>query len=147
MPNSAHTDGTLVSGSLTVVLVVFAIAVGGLLAAAVAGATHKGTHHYYHHGIGDFGDADAFVHPFLAEVIGTSRTTYVAYGFWGFQPYFHSAPEQQDDDTHNHLNIHLGSVRERDTFASVRVPQTGMDHHHHTCGNGDCYSASGSAEE
>jgi hypothetical protein len=129
------------------VLVVAALALGALVTATVADATHKGTHHYYHHGIGDFGDADAFVHPFLAEVNGTSRTTYVAWGYWGGQPYWHSSPEHQDDDTHNHLNIYLGSTHERDTFASVRVPQTGMDHHHHTCGNGDCYTASASGEE
>jgi hypothetical protein len=127
--------------------VLAALFLGGLGTAATAQATHKGTHDYYHHGIGDFGDADAFVHPFLAEVNGTSRTTYVAYGYWGRQPYWHSSPEQQDDDTHNHLNIYLGAVRERDTFASVRVPQTGMAHHHHTCGDGDCSIASGSGEE
>jgi hypothetical protein len=72
--------GTSVSAPLAAILVATALTLGAMLTATVAGATHKGTHHYYHHGIGDFGDADAFVHPFLAEVSGTSRTTYVAYG-------------------------------------------------------------------
>ena len=130
-----------------VLLVTAALAVGSLIAATVADATHKHTTHQYAHGIGDFGDADAFVHPFLASTNGTSRDTYVAYGYCCGQPYWHSSPEQHDNDTHNHLNIYTGSVPERHTFASVRVPQTGMDHHHHTCGDGDCYMASGSGEE
>ena len=117
-----------------------------MVAAQAVDATHKGTHHYYHHGIGDFGDGDHYVHPFVAEVSGTWRTTYVTYGLWGGEPYYH-APEQVDGDAHNHMDVGLGSKRERDTFASVRVPQTGMDHHHHTCGDGDCLTASGSGEE
>jgi hypothetical protein len=139
-------EGSVSTRTALIAMCVAAL-VGVGMTAAVSLATHKGTHNLRHHGIGDSGDADAFIHPFLAEVDGTHRESFVAYGFWGGQPYWHSAPEHRDTDSHNHLNIHLGSVRERDTFASVRSPVTGLAHHHHTCGNGDCSIASGSAEE
>lgn len=128
-------------------LIAVAAALGGLGTAAVADATHKGTHDLWHHGLGDCCTDNGILHPFMAEVDGTYRNSYIAWGTCCGHPngYGHAA-EQFDNDNHNHINLGV-LYADRYYFASVRSPVTALDHQHHVCGDGDCLTASGSSNE
>lgn len=147
LTEAAPPTGRGVSAGLAIALVGAAAALGGLGAAAVADATHKATHNFWHHGLGACCTSDGFVHPFMAEVDGTYRNSYVAWGHCCGHPsgYGHAA-EQFDNDSHNHINLGVQHL-DRYYFASVRSPVTALDHQHHLCGDGDCVSASGSENE
>jgi hypothetical protein len=127
-----------------VALVAAAAALGGLGTAAVADATHKGTHDLWHHGLGDCCDNDGFLHPYMSEVNRTSRESFVAWGGCCGNPdgYYHF-PEQRDDDWHNDRDG-MPAFQERYYFASVRAPVTNLAHQHHVCGDGDCVGAAAS---
>lgn len=139
-PALLHPEG--VSAPHAIALVAAAAALGGLGTAAVADATHKGTHDLWYHGLGDCCGGDGTLHPFMSEVTRTSRNSYVAIGqCCGHPAGYDHGPEQFDDDWHNHIHVSTVGSWERYHFASVRSPVTGLAHQHHVCGDGDCVGA------
>lgn len=104
--------------------------------AAVAGfgtgsavASHEHTASLWLHGL-QYGSADAFVHIHAHSTDGAGRTSYVAGGLC--PPYNSHDAEREWLGANNGIDKAMGSVGEEYAFGSVRSPQTGLAHHHHS---------------